>query len=420
MPRIRHRLLLIPLLLLASGGQCGRPGPGPGGPPAETPGPGLDAAAGAEAVVAAPAAQDAPAAPDAPVDAPAALDAAAGDPPQDAAVEAFDEEAVLAQLAFKKVPKIPKFKPTKAQEVADPSELEYLTDHARTNKILAEASWAKVKGEKTLVPMIRVRVADGTSYRFRILLDAGEGEVITGFFKPRQANYWDWLKEIHAYNIGRLIDAPTVPTVMRFMGKNKFSYFLGKISKDLQDNFKWEGAKDDELRGAFKYWVPTYRHRTFGKRVIGETYMTEIAKSLHPVNKKKLREEHDLYLQLGRGIIFDYLIINEDRPENLGTILMPDGSYHMVLIDNGLSLGVEHGGRTVMKDMFKEMRIFPRDMIDRIRSLDEDEVSQMLRPEDDSVMMLPEVCVKQFWKRRQFILDRVDSFHEQYGDVIWY
>jgi len=357
---------------------------------------------------------------DAPQDEPAVEDAAEDAGAGDDAPEVLDEEAVLAKLAFKKVPKIPKFKPTKAQEVADPSELEYLTDHARTNEILAKAAWAKVDGEKTLVPMIRVRVADGTSYRFRILLDAGEGEVITGFFKPRQSNYWDWIKEIHAYNIGRMIDAPTVPTVMRFMKKQKFSYFLGKITKQLQDNFKWEGKQKDRLRGAFKYWVPTYRHRTFGKRVIGETYMTEIAKSLHPVNKKKLREEYDLYLQLGRGIVFDYLVINEDRPENLGTILMPDGTYHMVLIDNGLSLGVEHGGRTVMKDMFKEMLIFPRDMIEKLRVMDEDEVSAMLRPEDDQVMMLPEVCVKQLWKRRAFILDRVDTLHEKYGDVIWY
>ena len=414
MPRIRYRLLLIPFLLLASGGQCGRPGPGPGGPSPESPGPGPDAGAPAQDATAPDAAPD-----PAPVE-DAKPEVVAPDASADAAGEVFDEEAALAKLVFKKVPKIPKFKPSKAQEVADPSELEYLTDHARTNKILAEASWAKVKGEKTLVPMIRVRIADGTSYRFRILLEAGEGEVITGFFKPRQNNYWDWIKELHAYDIGRLIGAPTVPTVKRFMSKHKFSYFLSKITKELQDNFKWEGKKKDQLRGAFKYWVPTYRHRTFGKRIIGETYMTEIAKSLHPMNKKVLREEHDLYLQLGRGIIYDYLIINEDRPENLGTILMPDGTYHMVLIDNGLALGVEHGGRTVMKNMFKAMRIFPKDMIDRIRALDEDEVSAMLRPEDDKVMMLPEVCVKQFWKRRQFILDRVDSFHEKYGDVIWY
>ena len=67
MPRIRHRLLLIPLLLLASGGQCGRPGPGPGGPSPELPGPGFDAGAGEPA--------PAVAAPDAPQDPPPVEDA---------------------------------------------------------------------------------------------------------------------------------------------------------------------------------------------------------------------------------------------------------------------------------------------------------------------------------------------------------
>lgn len=413
MIRLRNKLFLLPLLLVAFGGQCGRPGPGPGDPGAETPGQQPDAAAAADVL-------DAPAdVLDAPADGVDEADLDGG-VSGDVHEEVFDEEAALALLSFKKVPKIPKFKPSKVQEVADPSELEYLTNHEKTNKILAEAGWAKVQGEKTLVPMIRIRKVDGTSYRFRILVGFEGEDVITGFFKPRQANYWDWLKEVHAYNVGRMIGAPTVPTVLRFMSKYKFSYFLGKISKELKDNFKWEGKKKDQLRGAFKYWVPSYRHRAFGKRIIGETYMTEIAKSLHPMNKKKLREKYDLYLQLGRGIVFDYLIINEDRPENLGTILMPDGSYHMVLIDNGLALGVEHGGRTVMKNMFKEMRIFPRDMIDKVRALERDELEAMLRPEDDKPMMLPEVCVKQLWKRRQFILDQIDKYHEMYGDVIWY
>lgn len=411
----RLRCIVLSLTLLACGGQCGHP-PTPGTPREPAP------EAAPEAVDAAPE----PAASEEAGPAPAAEDAATEpDPPPDVSLpeaaeeETFDEQAAIEALDFKGVPEIPKFKPSKHQELADPVELEYLTDHERTRRLLAEGDWASVPGEKTLVPMKRVRVSDGISYRFRILVGE-EDEVITGFFKPRQANYWDWLKEYHAYEVGRMIGAPTVPLVMRFMPRHKFSYFLGKIPQAEQDNFKWEGPKHDQLRGAFKYWVPHYRHRTFGARVIGETYMTEIARSLHPANKAELREEHDLYLQLGRGIVFDYLIINEDRPENLGTILLPDGTYHLVLIDNGLALGVEHGGRTVMKDMFRKMRIFPRNMIEKIRALEKSRVEAMFRPEDDKVMWLPEIIAKQFWKRRRYILDRVEKYHQMYGDVIWY
>lgn len=424
----RYRCILISVLFIACGGQCGRPSTAPEAPEA-------DRAKKVSDASGSPASE--PGGEEEEADASTSTDPGVKDveptltvETQDASPamepdaaeeqEPFDEEAALAALDFKKVPKIPKFKPSTAQEVADPLELEYLTDHEKTCKILAEGEWASVKGQKTLVPMKRVRINDGISYRFRILIESETGEVITGFFKPRQGNYWDWLKEHHAYNVGRLINAPTVPLVMRYMPRHKFSYFIGKLPIAEQENFKWEGAKHDKLRGAFKYWVPSYRHRTFGSRVIGETYMTEIASSLHPANKKKLREEYDLYLQLGRGIVFDYLIINEDRPENLGTILMPDGTYHMVLIDNGLALGVEHKGRTVMKNMFLKMRIFPRDMIDGIRALEKDQIEQMFRPEDDPVFWLPEVIAEQFWKRRQVILDRVDRYHQMYGDVIWF
>jgi hypothetical protein len=340
----------------------------------------------------------------------------AADAPSDGAVA---PEA--KKITFKKIPKIPSFKPWPEQPVADPKELEYLTDHAGTCKILAEADWTKREGMKTLVPMKRERIADSLAWRFQILLALSEtDEPITGFFKPRQENYWDWLKEVHAYNIGELIGAPTVPTVLRFWSKKKFSWWLGKTPPEETTMFKWEGKKEPKIRGALKYWVPSYTHRRFGKKIANEEYMNAIAASLHPANKEKLRKEYPLYLELGRGIVFDYLIINEDRPENLGTILLPDGSYKLVLIDNGLALGVEHGGRTVMKKMFKSMRIFPKDMIDRIRALDDAQVAELLRPKDDPVMWLPEVCITQLLKRRDDIVSTVDGWYAKWGDIIWY
>lgn len=382
----------------------------------------------------------------APKDAAAQKDAAAGEPAldvaaetdvpdaaeipveaADATVEATDapadppEEEEVKTITFKKIPKIPSFKPSKKQPVADPEEYEYLSNHEKTCKILAEGKWSKRKGKLTLIPMRRERIADGLSWRFKILLAlSDEDEAITGFFKPRQDNYWDWLKETHAYNIGRMIDAPTVPTVLRFFSKNSFSWWLNKTPAEETKMFKWEGKKNPKIRGALKYWVPSYWHRRFGKKIANKQYMAAIARSLHPGNSEKLEEKYPLYLEIGRGIIFDYLIINEDRPENLGTILLPDGSHKLVMIDNGLALGVEHGGRTVMKNMFLSMRLFPKDMIEKIKALDDDEILEMLRPPDDPPMWLPEICVKQLIKRKQVIINHVDKWHEKWGNIIWY
>lgn len=358
---------------------------------------------------------------DAPADAveTAAADAAAGDVP-DVTVES-GEVAQAPKIKFKKVPKIPSIKPSDKQPVADPMELEYLTNHEKTNKILAEGKWVKKQGEKTLTPMKRERISDPLAWRFKILMAiSDDDEPITGFFKPRQEGYWDWLKEIHAYNIGALIDAPTVPTVMRFFSKNSFSWWLNKTPSDETVMFKWEGKKEPKIRGALKYWVPSYWHRRIGAKVVDEDYMTAIAKSIHPANRQKLEKDYPAYLEIGRGIVFDYLVINEDRPENLGSLLMPDGSYKIVFIDNGLALGVEHGGRTVMKNMFLEMRMFPKDMIDKVRDIEDTELWNLLRPPDDPVMWLPEVCVEQLIKRRDFIIETVDGWHEKWGDIIYY
>ncbi len=351
--------------------------------------------------------------------APDTADAAAG-----GAADALQDVAEIKpakKIKFKKIPKIPSLKKSPKQPVADPMELVYLTDHEKTCEILNKGKWAKRKGMLTLVPMKRERVADPLAWRFRILLAlTDDDDPITGFFKPRQEGYWDWLKEVHAYNIGRKIGAPTVPTVLRFFEKKSFTWWMNKKADSQKSMFKWEGKKNPRIRGALKYWVPSYFHRRFGKKIANEDYMTAIAKSLHPGNLEKLKKKYPLYLDVGRGIIFDYLIINEDRPENLGSILLPDGSYKLVLIDNGLSLGVEHGGRTVMKNMFKKMRIFPRDMIDKIKALDDDELNDMLRPPDDKVMWIPEICIEQLIKRRDDIIETVKQWHDKWGDIIWY
>jgi len=337
--------------------------------------------------------------------------------------EAKSDEHSTAEekIVFKKIPRIPAFKPWIDQPIAGDEELEYLTDIEKTCKILREGEWAKAEGAKTLTPMKRVRVADGLAWRFQILLALKDMEKpITAFFKPRQINYWDWLKEIHAARIGELINAPIIPTVMRFFEKKRFSWWLSNTPPEETTMFEWEGKKEPKIRGALKYWVPSYVHRRFGMRIANEEYMNEIAESLHPANKEKLEKEFPLYLELGRGIVFDYLILNEDRPENLGTILLKNGSYKLVLIDNGLSLGVEHGGRTVMKKMFKKMRLFPKDMIEKIRSLEKSQIQEILRPADDPVMWLPEICITQFFERRDDIISTVDKWHEKWGDIIWY
>jgi hypothetical protein len=314
-------------------------------------------------------------------------------------------------------PPIPPIEDDENEQTASEQEWLYLTDHVTTETALAQAQvrWGASRAQvKDLV-----RYGEGAkAIRFKLVLDPEDGDNFRAQFKVRQTGwYFEWKKEIHAYRLGEMIGAPVVPAIERTLPRKRFHVFSYKMTEEDFALMKGEGM----IRGSMRYWVESLHPRKVGTRLADEEYLMEIATALHPLNRAALLEPANaVYLDWGRAFIFDYLVINDDRARNMGTVLSPSGVRRLVLIDNGLALGVQHAGRTEAKGFFEAMTLFPRDTVEKLRALEEDEVMDMLVPEGDNVIAIKKKAAEQLWLRREEILARIDELHEKYGDWIWY
>jgi hypothetical protein len=316
-------------------------------------------------------------------------------------------------------PPIPPVEEDETEATASEAEWLYLTDSDRTEQVLSSAPirW----GASRVQVRTLERMGEGArSFSFKMVLAPDEGEEIRAQYKVRQtAYYFEWKREIHGYRLGRMLGLPVVPAVERKLPRKRFDVFSGKLTEEDLEIIRWEpwGA----VRGSMRYWVEALHPRRIGGRVADEAYLMEIATALHPANGEALADPaYGVYLDMGRAFVFDYLILNDDRARNLGTVIAPGGARHLVLIDQGLGFGLQTAGRKEAKGYLDAMTLFPRDTIEKLRALDEAEILDMLVPPSDNVIAIKPKAAAQLWTRRGEILDRVDGLHDRYGDLIWY
>ncbi len=316
-------------------------------------------------------------------------------------------------------PAIPPIEADENEQTCTEQEWTYLTDLDGTEKVLEEANvlWGSSRSQvKDLV-----RYGEGAkAIRFKLVIKPQDKESFWAQYKVRQTGYYfEWKREILSYRIGKMIGAPVTPAVERKLPQKRFQTFSNKMTEEDFALIKWEGW--GAARGSLRYWIEALHPRKIGTRLADEEYLTEIAEALHPANREALAaDEYLVYLEMGRAFVFDYLILNDDRARNLGTVLDPGGMRHLVLIDNGLALGLQTEGRTKAKGYFEAMTLFPRETIDYLRAMDEEETMDLLVPPDDNILAIKEKAAEQLWERREAILARVDELHARYGDLIWY
>lgn len=315
-------------------------------------------------------------------------------------------------------PDIPPIEEPDEEPTATDEEWRYITDHDHAEKVLAESNVAWGRSKPKIKSMMRIG-EEARAIRFKLLLDPEEGENIWTQYKVRQTDYYhEWKREILAYEVGKRIHAPVVPVVDRKLPEQAFRKFLDEVEETDYEIIRWQGGSS---RGSLRYWVEALRPRTIGDRVCDEEYMTQIATALHPANAEALASDgYTVYREMGRAMVFDYLILNDDRARNMGTTLAPDGVRHLVLIDNGLAFGYQTRERVKAKGYFDAMSYFPRDTIDALRAMTREETLALLTPPDDRVLSIRGKAAAQLWKRRNRIIARVDELFEKYGDHVYY
>jgi hypothetical protein len=344
------------------------------------------------------------------------------DPAAEAAEAQTGEEAGAPEAPLDifhgDAPDIPLYVPAGVDRDASLAEWNDILEAESTERILAEGQilWGKTK--------IRVkemlRFGEGVK-RVLFICDLRAGDrTIKAQLKVSQQNYHEWKSELHAYTLGRRIGLALPPVVMRPLSRKEMQRLAARMTPEDFELITWSGTNAGFAKASLRYWVETLSPRTVGGTLADEAYMMAIAQSLHPANREAILADVPVYLDVGRAFVFDYLIYNNDRARNLGTISLPDGSDRLILFDHGLAFGVEGKEKKSAITYVEAMQMMPSDVIDHLRSLTEPELQSLVGTGAPAGTGLSDKIVSQIWERRAVILKKTDDLMAVYGPLALY
>lgn len=232
---------------------------------------------------------------------------------------------------------------------ADPPSFTAVEDQPEVDEIVIERLVEVEDTEELLRSCVVARDADGVpivsaegeggprrKIRFRITLECSGGGTIQGLFKARQRNYRDWIGEILTYRLGRALGIRLTPTVERRFLRSELEAALAAAGPAYADLLEWEGEGDETfVRGSLTYWVPGFEFRLGEFGTTPESF-ERIVRWMGHRNLEYVASE-PLLADLTAIFLLDFLVFNEDRHHNVGTVRRP-GTDALLLVAIGAPL----------------------------------------------------------------------------------
>jgi len=333
-------------------------------------------------------------------------------------VEEAEVEPDLKDIVFGDVPPVPGYAGEPNRKQASLQEWEDIVNSEETEKFLLEG---KVLWGRTRAKVKTLHRLGEDARRVLFLCEITNGEInFKAQLKVSQQNYHEWKSEINAYKIGKRIGLVLPPVVLRCFPRTSFNRLGKPLSKEDIDLIYWSGKTSGSARGSLRYWVESLNSRTIGGKVADKDYLFEIAQALHPGNREELDKYYPVYLEMGRAFLFDYLTYNNDRARNMGTLVLPDGSEKLILIDQGLAFGVEGKKKKSSFLFFNTMKMLPSDVIDHLKTLTEGELDQIVGSGSQKKVELSPKVISQIWERRGRIIEKAEELEGLYGHLALY
>ncbi|MFH1435739.1 MAG: hypothetical protein ABIJ56_08500 [Pseudomonadota bacterium] len=349
------------------------------------------------------------------------MPADAGPPVMDEAADAKDAKDAKPQkpqLPVEDAPPIPEYVHERDLKQASPGEWIDIRNTGATEKLMLEGKlvWGRTK---TKVKILK-RVGDDVKRVIFLGEIDGEGRTIKVQIKVPQESYNEWRGEIHAYNLGKKLGLPLPPVVLRTFKRSDFARARNAMTEEEMEIIDWSGKSSERVEGSVRYWVESLNPRKVGGKVADEEYLQQAAAALHPANRASLVEDYKPYLDLGRMFVFDYLIYNNDRARNLGTMVFPDGSVKLILFDHGLAFGIQNKSKKISFDYLDSMQMLPADMLEVLETMTRPQLDDLLDAGTNNRLRLKETVISQLWDRRGEIVDKAQELRARWGEAAFY
>ena len=275
--------------------------------------------------------------------------------------------------------------------------------------------------EELLAPLITGKLVSvkfnrgGSSISLRLTFDNGERAA----FKPRQTNYQTVpRKEVAAYRISRLVGLESVqPAVGRSF---KMSELLGKLRPDsgrYAKRLRSEMlAKKGVVTGEMSWWIPVIKPARIDGFPIDQVAGIVSWKRRLKVGGKVPADQASMLAQLSNLLVFDFLINNPDRWSGGNAKASEDGEI-LYFMDNTMSFGPHPRAARKVRLYLQRTQTFSRDLVDKLRALDEDLVIRALKEDVGPFdFLLTDVEIDAMFSRRAILLAYVDELIAEHGE----
>ena len=334
------------------------------------------------------------------------------------AADAKDAKPQKPELPVEDAPPIPQVVREEDLKQASVDEWNDILNADRTEKLMLEGKlvWKKIRSKIKVLK----RIDDDTRRVLFLGEIIGEGRTVKVQIKVPQENYNEWRGEVHAYNLGKKLGLPLPPVVLRTFKRADFGRIRKPLTDEELDIISWSGKSSGQVEGSVRYWVESLNPRKVGGKVADEEYLQQVAAALHPANRASLVKDYKSYLDLGRMFVFDYLIYNNDRARNLGTMVFPDGSVKLILFDHGLAFGIQKKKKKISFDYLDGMQMLPADMLEVLETMTRPQLDDLLDAGTNNRLRLKETVISQLWDRCGEIIDKAQELRAKWGEAAFY
>jgi hypothetical protein len=257
----------------------------------------------------------------------------------------------------------------------------------------------------------------GTSLSVRLDFASGARAA----FKPEQIHpQSDPRREIAAYRIDRLLGIGHVPpaTAAAIPLTELLDATEPAYRTYITDRFADEAiVRDGLVHGELSWWVPEIRLAKLGPFRIDEHDGRDLWTFYLQAHAKMPDDVRPMCAQIAAVILFDVLIDNPDRWTGSNTEMSPDGKT-LYFMDNTMSFSVFGVGHETNLGALRRIQVFPRRLVDRMRTLTEDQIEQAVRTTDDRGLgpLLHKDEIRAMLARRDNLMRYIDELIAELGE----
>ncbi|MCD6498388.1 MAG: hypothetical protein J7M25_08850 [Deltaproteobacteria bacterium] len=234
-------------------------------------------------------------------------------------------------------------------------------------------------------------------------------------FKPFQRSYRDGYRELAACKLARYLGVPQPACLERTFTRKEVQAGVDLVPRKYRGLLLWDG---NTIHGYLRLWAFKFRRR-IGRLTPSREQLLPIAAE---IRAGRACDRPQICHDLSDLLVIDYLIANNDRQFNVGSILLPNHTVQLFAIDwgDGFSGGPKALRNKVWyRKAFRAVHRFHKPLVDRLRTLTVAQVDALLRDSKGRLLVKP-FYVRHVVAAAKQVVARVDELHKALGARVYW